>query len=314
MLRLLIGITTTAFFGAMAMSAHADSTLNFTTGKGAEPNTVMVSQGKVRMESVTPQGKSVMIYDDSQKHFISFSDQQKNFMVMDQNSVKQQVRMMQEMKQKWQAKMQEQMKQMSPEQRQQMEQQMAKMGMGESQPNQPPTPKFTVNKTNRTENVNGVSCTVYESFRGSERIGDACIASPEALRLSKTDYKTLKGMFAFQRDMQKQFASASGRQSAQNDMGMFDKVEGLAVKVTDNRGGVMTLGGISHDGLATELFKIPAGYQKVDPMSQQQEGQAGSRGGAPAGQQGGYRGQQPGAGDGYRNPQGGSQNPPSGYR
>jgi hypothetical protein len=287
MLRPLIGIMTTALFGATVLSAHADSTLKFSTGTGtgAEPNTVMVSQGKVRMESVTPQGKSVMIFDDSQKHFISFNEQEKKYMVMDQNSIKAQVEMMQEMKKQWQAKMQEQMKQMSPEQRQQMEQQMAKMGMGSSQPAQPPAaPKLKITKTNRTENVSGVSCTVYESFRGSERMGEACIASPEALKLSKNDYQTLKGMFAFQRNMQKQFATASGRPTAQDEMGMFDNVEGLAVKITDNQGHTMTLGSISHEALAKEQFKIPAGFEKVDPMSQMQENKPGPQGGAPAGQ------------------------------
>jgi Domain of unknown function (DUF4412) len=290
MLRQLIGITTTALFGATGMSAHADSTLKFSTdtGAGAEPNTVMVSQGKVRMESMTPQGKSVMIFNDSQKHFISLNDQEKKYMVMDQSSIKEQVRMMQEMKKQWQAKMQEQMKQMSPEQRQQMEQQMAKMGMGASQPNQPPAPKFTVTKTNRTENISGVRCTVYDSFRGSERMGEACIANPEALKLSKTDYQTLKGMFAFQRNMQKQFATASGHPTAQNEMGMFDNVEGLVVKVTDNRGGIMTLGSISHDALAQELFKIPADFEKIDPIKQMQERKPGPQGGEPAGQQGGH--------------------------
>jgi hypothetical protein len=284
MLRLLISITTTALFGATGMSAHADSTLKFSTGTGTEPNTVMVSQGKVRMESMTPHGKSVMIFDDSQKHFISLNDQEKKYMLMDQNSIKEQVKMMQKMKKQWQAKMQKQMEEMSPEQRQQMEQQMAKMGMGPSQSKQPPAPKFTITKTDRTENINGVSCTVYESFRGSERMGEACIASLEALKLSKTDYQTLKGMFAFQRNMQKQLATASERPTARNDMGRFDNVEGLAVKVTDNRGGIMTLAGISHEALAKELFKIPAGFEKVDPMSQIQEGKPGSQGGEPAGQ------------------------------
>jgi hypothetical protein len=284
MLRQLIGITTTALFGATIMSAHADSTLKFSTGTGAEPNTVMVSQGKVRMESVTPQGKSVVIFNDNQKHFMSLNEQEKKYMLMDQNTIKEQVRMMKEMKKQWQAKMQEQMKQMSPEQRQQMEQQMAKMGAGPSQPGQPPAPKFTVNKTNRTENVSGVRCTVYESFRGSERLGDACIASPEALKLPKTDYQTLKGMFAFQRNMQKQFATASGRPTAQNDMGMFDNVEGLAVKVTDNQGHIMTLASISHEPLAQKLFSIPADFEKVDPIKQMQEGKKPGPGGAPAGQ------------------------------
>jgi hypothetical protein len=299
MLRSLIGITTTALFGATVMSAHADSTLKFSTdtGDGAEPNTVMVSQGKVRMESVTPQGKSVMIFDDSQKHFISFNEQEKKYMVMDHNSIKAQVKMMQEMKKQWQARMKEQMEKMSPEQRQQMEQQMDKMGMGRSQPGQPgqpgqppATPKLKITKTNRTENVSGVRCTVYESFRGSERMGDACIASPEALKLSKNDYQTLKGMFAFQRNMQKQFATASGRPTAQDERGMFDNVEGLAVKITDNRGHTMTLGSISHEALAKELFKIPADFEKVDPMSQMQKGKPGSQSGAPADQQGGHGG------------------------
>ena len=246
-----IALFSLVLLGLSHVSSYADTTLKYDIGMGKEPNTVMISGNKVRMESMTPQGKAIMIYDDRNKSFIALDTENKQFVVMDKNSIQQQSKRMAVMQKQMMAQMQERLKQMPEDQRKKMEEQMAKMGMGDSSKQPPPPPPFSTKKTNRTETISGVKCTVYESYIGSDKIGDACISSAQTLKLSKSDYQTLQGMFAFQRHMQKQFASAAGGPPPQNEMGMFDDVDGLPVKVTGKEGGGMTLAGISMGTLST---------------------------------------------------------------
>lgn len=267
MLSRVIAVPSAALLGLSYLPSHADTTLRYDVGTGKDPNIVMISGDKVRMESTTPQGKAVMIYDDRSKSFIALDSQKKNFVVMDRTSIQQQGQRMQAMQQQMMAQMQERLKQMPEDQRKEMEEKMAQMGIGGASTKPPQPPSFSTKKSTRAETISGVTCVVYESYMGSEKIGDACIASAKTLKLSTADYKTLQGMFAFQRDMQKQFASAAGNPASQNQMGMFDNVDGLPVKVTSHQGGGMTLVGISNQPLAPDIFKIPSDYKQVDPMS-----------------------------------------------
>jgi hypothetical protein len=285
-------------------SSHADTTLQYDLGSGKEPNIVMISGGKVRMESPSPQGKALMIYDDQTKSFTALHSEEKSYVVMDKSTVQEQGKRMQAMRKQMEAQMQERLKQMPEDQRKKMEEQMARMGIGSSPKAPPSHPEFSTKNTNRTQSINSFSCVVYESYMGSEKIGEACIASPQSLKLSKDDYQTLQGMFAFQRDVQKEFASAAGASTAsQQEMEMFDHVDGLPIniKVTNKQGAGMTLASISNQALSPELFQVPPGYHKIDPMQSQ-----GGRGLGGSSQQSAPQGypQQP--------PQEGYSAPPSG--
>jgi uncharacterized membrane protein YgcG len=290
-------VSVAAILGVATSTAVADTTLQFTTNQGDKPNWVMIKDGMVRMVSSSPQGEQVSIYDNNRKTFTVLDDKEKTYMVMDRNTVQEQAQSFKQMQQQMMAQMQERLKEMPAEERQQMEEQMAKYGFGTGA-KKAPQPQFTTRKAGRTETVNGMQCEVYESLQDGKPVGQACVASIQSLGLSQADYNTLKGMFAFTRDMAAQFAAAAGGPMPPNPMSTFDNVEGLPIKVSGTGGEVMTLEGISHNSLSPNYFGIPVGYTRMDlsqPMGGPQ-GQGGSQGqgGGPSGQ-GGY----PGQGGGY---------------
>lgn len=302
-------VSVAAILGVATTMAVADTTLQFTTNQGGKPNWVMIKDGMVRMVSSSPQGEQISIYDNKRKAFTVLDDKKKTYMVMDRNTVQKQAQRFKQMQQQMMTQMQDRLKEMPAEQRQEMEQQMAKHGFGAGAKNAP-QPQFSTHKTGRTETVDSLQCEVYESLQDGKPVGQACVASIQALGLSQADYNTLQGMFAFTRDMAAQFASAAGGPMPPNPMSTFDNVEGLPIKVSGTGGEVMTLEGISHDSLSPNYFGIPAGYSRMD-MSQPMGGTQGQEGHQPG--QGGYPGQGGGYGaEGYSGepaPAGGEQRP-----
>ncbi len=245
-----------------ATSGYADITLKYSSEASSEPNTVMVSGDKVRTESTNPRGKNMSIYDNKKKTLTLIDHQQKSYVVMDNDAIDKQAHRIHEMQKKALAEMQQQLQKMSPEQRQLMEQKMVTMGIAGIQSNQG-SARFSTNRTNRSETVNGIRCEVYESFQNKEKIGEACIAGPNALRISSSDYQTLQGLFTFLRSMTKRFASG-GTPSAGTEMSMFDNVEGLPVKMANTQGDTMILEDITNQALPTDLFNVPSGYKLAD--------------------------------------------------
>ncbi|MCP4408121.1 MAG: hypothetical protein GY807_10250, partial [Gammaproteobacteria bacterium] len=182
-----------AIIAALNMTpCFADITLKYTTDEGGKPNTVMVSGAMIRTESNTPQGKNISLYDNRSKTLTIIDDQQKTYVVMNDITIKEQAKRMQAMQKQMMAQMQAQLKDMPQHQRRQVKEQMAKMGIDQSTANKPP-PKFSTKRTHRSENVNGISCVIYESYQNTQKIGDACIAEAQALKISKSDYRTLQG-------------------------------------------------------------------------------------------------------------------------
>lgn len=256
-------LTAATVIAAGVAAAHADTILKFQSNRSNDVNSVLISNGKVRMDSSNQGTKETSIYDDQGRTFTVVNPQQKQYVVMDRTSIQEQAKRMKRMQEEVMTQVREQMKNMPPEQRQELEQQMAPFGDGGDAANKP-TPKYSTKKTRKTGTLNGVSCVVYKSYRDGRLIGDACIASLDVLGISKGDYKTLRSMFAFMRDMAKEFASATGTSVPQSDMTLFENVNGLPVKMTNVNGDIMTLAGASNQALSPDLFAIPAGYQEAE--------------------------------------------------
>lgn len=242
--------------------AFADSTLKFRTRKNSDTNAVMIHGDKVRMESATPEGAQISIYNSQDKTFTVLNAEQKSYIVMDQNSVKEQAIRIKDTQKRLMAQMREQMRNMPPEQRKMVEQKMAELSSVDTGKMKPS--KYSARKTGNTKRVNGIECDVYQSYRDDRSLGDACIADRKALNLSEADYTTLRSMFAFLRDMKMQFASGSGVPTPETEMGLFENIDGLPVKVTSTSGDQMTLDDVSNKALSPDLFKIPTGFKKVD--------------------------------------------------
>jgi hypothetical protein len=261
MLKRLMIIPAAILLVLIVLPGQADVTLKYRSGADGEPNTVMVSGAMVRTDSNAAKGSSTSLYDDRNKSLTIINKQKKSYLVMDNGTIKEQVGRMQAAQKQMMAQMQEKLQGLPEDQRRQVEKQLAQMGMGNPGAQQP-VPKFSSKKTNRSESVNGINCNIYESYKDDDKIGEACIADPAALKLSKSDYQTLQGMFSFLRSMTKQFSFNSP--GTKSEIGMFDDVEGLPIKVTNAQGSVMSLLDISNQALSSDLFKVPDGYQQAE--------------------------------------------------
>lgn len=245
-----------------AQRAAADTTLEFDAAQGGM-NTVMVKDGRVSMATGNPPQAQISLYDSRAGTFTIVNPEQRTYMVLDNASIQAQAKQVQAMRQQMMAQVQERMKQMPPEQRQLMEQQMARMGMGPTAGTQP-TPNFSTRKTGQTESINGIACEVYESYRDDQPVGKACVASAKALGVSEDDYRTLKNMFSFTQSMAKEFAASSGTPTPPNPLSVFDKTDGLPVKISGPSGNLMTLATVSNNAVSAENFQVPAGYRQTD--------------------------------------------------
>lgn len=258
---LTVKCTSIMLLGFTATLGHADVTLKYDSQLNGEPHTVMVSGALVRTNSTNPQGKLMSIYDNNTKMLTLINDQQESYVVVDHAAIEEQAKRIYEQRERIMHDTQQQMHKMSPEQRKFMEQRLADMGMAGDESKQMPF-RFSTEKTNRSEIVNGIRCEVYESFRNKEKLGEACIANPSALKISSSDYQTLQGLFAFLRSMTKRFVSGSPGAGA--DISLFDNIEGLPVKMANIQGETMILTDIANQALPPELFVIPSGYKLTE--------------------------------------------------
>jgi hypothetical protein len=131
-------------------------------------------------------------------------------------------------------------------------------------------------KTDRRENVGGTNCTIYEVVRDSEKMGEACVAGPEDLRISEADYNALKEANRFMESLAKSAMASSETPAAAMEQFGGGDFEGLPVYMKDPASGLENkLTQVSTQRLAATLFQLPAGYEKIDisqppPTSQSQ--------------------------------------------
>ncbi len=243
---------------AGAGAALADATLTYQSPRTGS-STVMIHNGMVRMTTPQPGGggSSVSIFDSHKGRFIVLDEARRSYIAMDKATISEQAKRMKEMQAQMMAQMRERMKDMPAEQRQMMEQQMAQFEEGRSRP----MPKVEIRKTGKTEVVNGFRCTVYQSYIDGKPASEACVADPKSLGLSPQDYQAIKDMFAFMADMAQTVSGSQGR----TPQG-FEEVPGLPVRTRAPGGETMELKRVETRPLDDQLFRIPAGYQKAQPM------------------------------------------------
>jgi hypothetical protein len=287
-----------------ATSGFADVTLKYSSKTTGQPNTVMVSGVMVRTESINSQGKNMSIYDNRKKTLTLINNEQKTYVVVDSAVIEKQAKRIHERQKKIMEEVHQQLQTMSPEQRKLTEQKMAEQGVEGVKPKQAPS-RISTNRTGRLETLNGIPCVVYETFRNEEKIGEACIAGPDALKISHADYQTLQGLFTFLRSMTKQFAA--GAYGAGNEMSMFDNVEGLPVKMANTQGDTIILEDVADKVLSAEQFSVPSDYTLADLSDPgKMDNSQGPTNSSPSGK---HTQPPPGATGGYGSSQGGYRRP-----
>jgi hypothetical protein len=243
----------------------ADTTLSFNDGRQADPTSFLIKDGQVLMQGKSPQGGEFgSIYDSKKNHFLIVDYGRQNYYVMDKTLLNKQIKLMEDMRAQMKQGMEAQLQQLPPEQKKMMQQRMDAML------NPPKPPPMKITKTGKAENINGINCTQFDVHRGEEKIREVCVAKTSALKISETDYNTLRDMFAYMKEMAETLAKQSPMGS--DDGAMMADMDGIPVEMRDLRQGfVSRLEGVSNDNINPSLFQIPSTFQQVDPYAMMQQ-------------------------------------------
>jgi hypothetical protein len=252
-------------------SVQADITLRFLDQPDGAVSTIMVKDGKVRIEDTESQGeRNITIFDSATGKLLVLVEQERAYSEFTEQGLREQVTQMQGMLQGVQKEMmgymEEAMRDLSPEERSAMEQQMGRFGMGSTGKQPAELPKLTTRRTGRTQTVAGVRCEIHEGYLDQEKTHEACVASPADLRVSAADHRALVAMFDFMARM----AELASETMGMGDMGIgrdfaAEFKDGIPVQLRDlETGGVSVLQDRSAERLGVELFKVPAGYTRMD--------------------------------------------------
>lgn len=256
-----------ACLAAIPFAAVADTTLVFHDMPENTESSVLIRDGVVRMAvDDREDGPTVSLYDSRSDKMTVIVEKERGYYEITETSMKQQIGEAKSMMDGMMAEMQRELANMPPEQRKMMEEQMRQMGMAPgAAAGQVQTPKITIRNTGRSDTVNGMRCRLYESFVDSQKSEEICVADRDAVSMPTADYATLKKMFNFMERISSIVASL-GMKVAPDTL---PSVDGVPVRIRSfEDGGTGTLKKVSTGSLDTALFRVPAGYRKIDPMSE----------------------------------------------
>jgi hypothetical protein len=255
----------------VALPAHADAVLDYevVAGKGRPPQvqTAYVKDGRILMKGFTGSADGDMLFDQAKQNITIINHRDRKFMTLDEKSVQQMAQQVGGMMAAAQAQMEKQMAGMSPQQRAQMQQMLGSAGLGKMLEAKPAAPasKQTL-KPGAARTVNGFACQAIEMLRDNKKEGEMCVAKPQALGLSTSDYETVRAMQTYGEKLAKQAGELAARFGVQVPNYGGGNVDGVPVEIVDdtNAGGVrMTVKKVANQTVDGKLFALPAGYTQA---------------------------------------------------
>lgn len=246
----------------------ADATIEIAAPEQGD-STILIKGGKVRM-SAPGQGDNYTIFDADRQTMTRVSAEQRRYMVVDEQVMKQQAERMRAAMERMRERMQGAPPGEGPAQP--YGRGGPGMGPGAGTPPEPPQ----VRASDRTDRVAGVPCRIHDLVQGGEKVGQLCVARDQDLGLAAEDRKALDAMKEYSRRMAEQMRSSMGPTPGGGPMpagGPFADVEGTPIRVVmqNPQGGglqtVMQLKRVDTGSLPKDLFTVPAGYEQIDPLA-----------------------------------------------
>lgn len=237
-------------------AAVADITLVFDGRSGEDTFTQAqyITRDRVRMDVEGGGDNSVMLFDPKTKTLTVLDAEQKLYMEITEQTAKQMRSSMQAMHEEMMANMEEEMKNLSEQERESVKQMMAEAG-GSTKANKPP---LRIEKTGQKQTVKEFRCEVVNAYRGDHKVQELCVTPPAELGLTQDEFQAVRALLtAFQ-------------QMAPDEDSAVLAVENIPVRVKDfedDQETVVELKKVAKDTLNADLFAIPAGYSKEDPLA-----------------------------------------------
>lgn len=252
-------IPSVALLSLLNVSAVIADTSIFakSTHEGSSESGVIYIQGnKVGFVKESEQGLQGF-FDSQRKAVMVFDHEQKTYMEITEAFGKQMADTMGAM-----SKMLESATaNMTPEQRQAVAGMMG--GMMPQTPSVTAQVQYSLRDSGQSRDVNGIKCSVKAVYKGESKEGDACLASLSAAAIDAADYQTLKQLSQFGSSLAESLPFAKEYAGSAS---LFEQNKGFPVEI-NSRTYNMQVQKISQT-VPANVFNIPAGYQKTDPMRQ----------------------------------------------
>jgi hypothetical protein len=241
----------------------ADTSITFQGNGLVPPAALYISGGKVRLETNGGSVPGWAIYDEAQRVLYVFDERRREYYRLDASSASQLARLG-AYKEQALALLMEQARQLAPGQREIVENQLSRLGLSGDRPaGRRLAPRLVATRQHQT--VIGIPCDVIRVQYGSESVGRACVADPGDVPISATDFRTLKSLAAFAREIAEPVSALSGAFSAAAWVYAADSLQGLPVAVTDLGSGARAqVTSVTHAPVAEDLFRLPTGYRRAD--------------------------------------------------
>jgi len=239
--------------GALLVLPAAAATTIRGQGSGGA-NTMYIEPGHVAMRSGA-EGHALTIFDAAKDRMLLVDRARHTYQVMDAQRVQKLADQMQQMRKQ----LEQQLQKLPESQRAAMRKQMGSMMPGAAKP---PTVRIERGGSDR---VNGFACTQAKVFLDGQARHEVCVASLDALGLSKAEYQTLTGMFAFFGKMYGKVSAGAAQLGPRTTERLMQELGGLPVRSKDLQSGKSwQIRDVSHDAIPANTFQVPAGYREED--------------------------------------------------
>ncbi len=228
------------------LSCLADATLIYHNSAGQTAIRTMVQGHLMRMDEGQ---KSSVIYDTASSTMTVIEHKERRYFRFDQNTINK----LGSQVSAAQAELKAQLAQLPPEQRAMME----NMTGGLKQSLESNLSQTEVSNPGKTETINGIKCRVMVYRVGGNTEYELCLADPEDVGVSQTDYLATRKAYAFASEFIRKIASNVGLESNID----YSKLNGLTVRVIQNGGDPLILNEVL-DSVPTDAFSIPADYKE----------------------------------------------------
>ena len=269
-LKLTLSCTCLVSLQAIAGAVLKNETREYHVDPPAIGTTKMLADGvllRVEIHSVSSSEDGLIIYRGDRNEMIVADNEHLEYYVIDEQTMNQMAAQIGDaMKQ-----VEEMMKTLPPDQRA-MAEQMMKQQMPGLQP--APEAPSTLQKTGKSDTINGHDCEYYEVLREGRKTREMCVAEWSDIDGGAEAVDAMIGMGKFFESMHDAFAEAAGTDFMGKQQEVFAHMRQLGgypvyAKDYDDSGaleGESMLKSSSSEAIDAAMFEPPEGYRRVEMM------------------------------------------------
>jgi len=238
-------------------SSLADTTLTFASNGDSLPQTIAIGSGKIRIDS--SDDSNWMMYDLQQDAMFMVDAAQQQYYRIDQAQIEQLGQSLSDLT----SQLDSALANLPPEQRAAAKAMMKDMMPGKK--DKSAAALIDIRSTGKRDQVADVSCSLHETWVANERQNEICVADSEALKLTRQDEQTMRGMAELMQQLMNEVQKNIGDLMPDNIAG--DGLaqlmsNGMPVRIRDfQNDSTAELASISHDSIADSQLSVPEGYQ-----------------------------------------------------